>query len=143
MTGSTATAHLSKSEWIQQADAICTVTNVHLEPIEEQLAEAKEHADLEKLAGILNPVNHIGEDEISKLEALPAPKGDEEKIGGFIAADVGAVHLSGELQQAISEGVENGLAEKAEVLTEEINRDNARYEAEAKAYGLKVCGHSE
>lgn len=120
---------VSKKQFAKQADAICEKANEK----QEQLLES----ELRKLAGkgsLSNSekehiVNSAGipplEEEATKLDELPAPSGEEEKVEGIIAAiEDGTAQVEKE-PAAFAEGESSAFAE-AEKL--------------ASKFGMKVCG---
>ena len=127
-TTDSATATLTKTEFIKQGDAICKEAN------EENEAEAEEYAEengftLEKaskdeleeaVAAVLVPSL---EQQAEELDALGAPEGDEDKVEEIVVA----------LEDATGE-----IEEDPSLIFE--GKSLAKPNKLAKAYGFKVCG---
>jgi hypothetical protein len=127
-TTDSATATLTKVEFIKQGDVICEEANKENQAAAEEFAEENgfelEKANKEQLeetvAEVLGPSL---KNQVEELDALGAPKGDEKKVEEITVAVEDAAE---EIEDDPS------LAFKGETL----KKPNQL----AEAYGFKVCG---
>ena|SRR6188768_338991 len=116
---------ISKSEFVKKANSICAqglkekdaVVQAGLEELAQQKKQSR--ASLEELADEVLPTFHR---LAGKLDSLPIPSGDEEKVNRFV------------------EQLEAGLQEADENPSLLIDQDPLREAgATARAYGLQAC----
>jgi hypothetical protein len=122
------TAQISKPQFIQTADAVCTEENKATKTqIEQQVGSGKlSNAQLLQVGKIA--ASNI-RDEVNKIRAIGAPTGDEAALNSILdAAESGAYQLESNPQQLQTKG--------------EANADIAKADREATAYGFNVCGRS-
>lgn len=84
---SSSSAALSKAQYVKQANAICKKGQQEREAAVNELAEeVKPGADPGELpkAGLVEAVIDPLATMVEELAALPAPKGDEEKVEAFV-----------------------------------------------------------
>jgi hypothetical protein len=127
-TTDSATVTLTKTEFIKQGDAICKEANEENETEAEEFAEENDFT-LEKaskdqleeaVAEVLVPSLN---QQVEELDALGAPKGDEDQVEEII---VSLEDATGEIEDDPSLVFEEKTLEKPNQL--------------AEAYGFKVCG---
>jgi hypothetical protein len=122
------TAQISRPQFIQTADAVCTEENKATKTqIEQQVGSGKlSNAQLLQVGKIA--ASNI-RDEVNKIRAIGAPTGDEAALNSILdAAESGAYQLESNPQQLQTKG--------------EANADIAKADREATAYGFNVCGRS-
>jgi hypothetical protein len=119
---------ITKAEFVKKGNAICAQGNKEIETQGQKVFgkdpnKKPSKAKLEEFANtVLLP---SVEDQVNKIRALGAPKGDEAKVKAILdAAD-----------QGIQKGKQDPLS-----LTNEGSDPFADANRLAKAYGLKVCG---
>lgn len=122
------TVTLTKAEFIKQGDAICKEANEENETEAEEFAEendftlekASEEQLEEAVAEVLGPSLNK---QVEELDALGAPKGDEEQVEEIV---VSLEDAAGEIEDDPSLVFEEKILEKPSKL--------------ASSYGFKVCG---
>ena len=119
---------ITKAEFVKKGNAVCAQGNKEIDAAGKKLFgkdpnKRPSKAKLEEFATtVLIP---SVEDQVSKIRALGAPKGDEAKVKAILdAAD-----------QGIQKGKQDPLS-----LTNEGSDPFAKANKLAKAYGLTVCG---
>jgi hypothetical protein len=122
------TVTLTKTEFIKQGDAICKEGNDTSEKEAEEFAEENdfelEKASKEQLEEAVGEVLVPNlEQQIEELDALGAPKGDEDKVEAIIASLEDA---TGEIED------DPGIVFQGDVLKKPSKL--------ADEYGFKVCG---
>ena len=129
-SGSVATSSLSKAEFIEQADAICSKANDSISEEAEAYAEDngistdKEPSDEEKEEIVVEVIVPAIETQVDEIEELGAPSGDEETITAIVEG----------IRTASSETADDpSLAFGSPTPFEDVNK-------EAQDYGLEVCG---
>lgn len=134
---------ISKSEWIEQADAICTTEQEEEKPIEAELeaeGEKAETADqLKKLGGITRELLALVDKETEDIRALPVPAGDEATIETMLDKVQSAVPLGEEFADAL----ESGDVAEIERTSQKLEKNSESAKGMAQSYGLKVCGSAE
>jgi hypothetical protein len=117
---------ISKIDFLRQADEICHSSEAQIEAAADDLLTAKgepDPAEIEEVAtGIVVPAL---ESEVAAIEALGAPKGDEEAVEAILDATRDGIAEIEADPQALTDGVPDSLAE-AERL--------------ARRYGSSQCG---
>jgi hypothetical protein len=119
---------LTKAQFIKRAEAICSGTDktqkaalrVFFQKHPNATASKAVEEEVVVVVG-LPPVRA----EIKELAALPAPKGDEEKIQAFI--------------EAIEQAVEKGEADPSTMIRGEGKGPFAAAGKLARGYGFKAC----
>jgi hypothetical protein len=122
------TVTLTKTEFIKQGDAICKQGNDASEKEAEEFAEENdfdlEKASKEQLEEAVGEVLVPNlEQQVEELDALGAPKGDEDKVEAIIAS---LEEATGEIED------DPGIVFKGDVLKKPSKL--------ADEYGFKVCG---
>jgi hypothetical protein len=89
--GGGSTATLSKAEFIKQADAICKkAQQAESKKLREYVREHPEiltiQPEIKKDRLVLALASPLVQREAGRLGALPAPKGEEEKVAAIVAA---------------------------------------------------------
>ena len=127
-TTDSATVTLTKTEFIKQGDAICKQANEENEAEAEEYAEENgftlEKANKEQLEEAVSDVLVPSlNKQVEELDALGAPKGDEEKVEAIVAALEEATE---EIEDDPGSVFQGQTFQKPSQLAED--------------YGFKVCG---
>jgi hypothetical protein len=117
---------ITKAEFVKKGNAICAQGNKKIEAQGQKLFGPNKKPSKAKLEEFASTVLLPSvEDQVNKIRALGAPKGDEAKVKAILdAAD-----------QGVQKGKQDPLS-----LTNEGADPFAKANRLAKAYGLKVCG---
>jgi hypothetical protein len=140
-TGEGGDARLSHTEWVSQADAICSVdheANALRESefeglVEGGLTNAKVR---EEAAELLRGAVPSVETEVKGIRVLrPAPADEAEVI-----RVVGGLERTQQLDEKLAEALETGSAHELQAVTAQVVANGTRLEALAVELGTKVCG---
>jgi hypothetical protein len=140
-TGEADDARLSHTEWVSQADAICSVdheANASRESefeglMEGGLTNAKVRDEAaELLRGAVPSV----ETEVKGIRALRPTPADEAEV----IRVVGGLERTQQLDEKLAEALETGSAHELEAVTAQVAANGTRLEALAGELGTKVCG---
>ena len=117
---------LTRAEFLEQADAICFSSESRIEAAADELVTADERPRPGEVAAIARRVVVPAlEAEVRAIEALGAPRGDEEEVAAILeATERGIVQI---------EADPAGLLDGAPPALREANRL-------ARAYGSRQCG---
>jgi hypothetical protein len=134
-------ARLSHTEWVSQADAICSVdheANAKRESefegmIEGGLATAKVR---EEAAELIRGAVPSVEAEFKGIRALRPTSGDEAEV----IRVVGGLERTAQLDEKFAEALETGSAHDLEAVIGMVAANGQRLEALAGELGTKVCG---
>ena len=120
---------LTKTEFIDQADTICSETNAQTqEEVSEFLDGGSPTA--ENLPDVAEFVASGIQDQVSGIRGLTPPEGDEEEIDAILTkADEGAEAIRENPDSLSGSGVANPSLDEANEL--------------AVAFGLQVCGNDD
>jgi len=140
-TGEGDEARLSHTEWVSQADAICSVdheANASRESefeglVEGGLTNAKVR---EEAAELLRGAVPSVETEVKGIRALRAAPAD----GAEVIRVVGGLERASQLDEKLAEALETGSAHELESVTAQVVANGTRLEALAGELGTKVCG---
>ena len=117
-------AALTKQQFIAKADAICKKGNQAVRQAGQKIFQGKpSQADLTKFAE--QTVIPSIQEQVTAIAALPAPKGDEDRV------------------KAIVDAAQQGLAKAKQdpsVITQQNSHAFDKANQLANSYGLKVCG---
>jgi hypothetical protein len=140
-TGEGDEARLSHTEWVSQADAICSVdheANASRESeveglVEGGLTNAKVR---EEAAELIRGAVPSVETEVKGIRALrPAPADEAEVI-----RVVGGLERTQQLDEKLAEALETGSVHELEAVIGQVAANGARLKALAGELGTKVCG---
>jgi hypothetical protein len=126
-TGATG-APLTKEAFIAQADAICQTSNDAVDAQAQQVFGGQQPTDAQLLQFVKDTLIPSVEEEISGIEALTPPEGDEEEVQAILDAVRSATEEVKANPETVAAGGDASPFSEANQL--------------AKAYGLKVCGQS-
>jgi len=124
-TASTTTEAPTKAEFVTQANAVCKSA---IDKVSDSSTDLGENAPDEELVQFIKD-EYIPtiKDELSQLQELTPPEGDEDSWDEILTAfDDGISGVEDDPEAAVA-GNENPLADASE---------------KAKAYGLKICGNN-
>jgi hypothetical protein len=139
---------LTKSEFVEQANAICQSTNDRVEPLFDEVYAGLEDVDFddpdnqfllfERFNEAMDEVLPIMEEQLDDIRDLEPPSEDEELIDTLIDDQEAAIAEFAVLMNAAAGGDEAALAEldTDEDAFDEIDR-------RARDYGLTVCGEED
>lgn len=131
---------LSKSEWIEQADAICAGTDAETDELEAEIEELEGGPEdveaLAQLAGILRAGGEVIRNQVNQLRELEPPADDEETIDEMLST----VEANAALAESMADSLESGEIEEFEGTNEEADANNTTAKQMAEDYGLEVCG---
>lgn len=120
----TATETLTKQEWIEQADQICSAGDDAIQQAAQDAGLSNNSTPEELKSFYTETVLPNIEDQRDQIEALPVPAGEEDAIGGITDA----------LDQAISDSqADPDALVNGEDLFKDVNQ-------QAQDYGLTSCG---
>jgi len=132
----------TKTEYLARGDAICSDAQAdlaRLQPKIDAAADARSEAEQAKLIGeIWREQLRILENFGSRIKALGAPSGDEERVREFVRSLDEAKALGDKVVARLEDG-----KEPPQDLIEDYARTAYRGNELARAYGFKVCGRTE
>jgi hypothetical protein len=140
-TGEDGETRLSHTEWVSQADAICSVdheANASRESEFEGLVEGGLTTSKvrEEAAELIRGAVPSVETEVKGIRALrPAPADEAEVI-----RVVGGLERTAQLDEKFAEALETGSAHELEAVIGQVAANGSRLEALAGELGTKVCG---
>jgi hypothetical protein len=127
---------LSKAEYIEQADAICSSYTEQLDPIGEEAGAQLQRRDFAAAADTVGEAVEVARPGIEELEALPKPPEDEAVLDQL-----------GELRQqylALIASWEDATREedvgRIGAIVREIEEVDERADGIATGYGFQECG---
>jgi hypothetical protein len=134
-------ARLSHTEWVSQADAICSVdheANASRESefeglVEGGLTSAKVR---EEAAELIRGAVPSVETEVKGIRALRPASADEAEV----IRVVGGLERTAQLDEKFAEALEEGSAHELEAMIGQVAANGSRLEALAGELGTKVCG---
>jgi hypothetical protein len=140
-TGEGDEARLSHTEWVSQADAICSVdheANASRESefealVEGGLTNAKVR---EEAAELIRGAVPSVETEVKGIRALRPASADEAQV---IRVD-GGLERTAQLDEKLAEALETGSVRELEAVIGRVAANGTRLEALAGELGTKVCG---
>lgn len=123
----TTTAALSKSEFVDQADAICAKGDKQINQAgADVFGGGQQPSEQEQEKFVTDTVIPRTQQQVDGIRALPAPEGDEDQISAILdSADAGLKRMESDPSLLTEGGGANPLAEASNL---------------ARNYGLKVCG---
>ncbi len=129
-TTTTTAPPLTKTQYIREANSICTSMNAAIDAVPDP------GDDKEKLAAGLDQVTSIAKASLAKLRALRPPAGDEAALEA-IYAKVDVVLAD---YEQLSTALRSGDTTTANSLQRKGPTDQKAANDAAIAYGLTVCG---
>ncbi|HJZ36295.1 MAG TPA: hypothetical protein VJ204_08480 [Solirubrobacterales bacterium] len=140
-TGDGDEARLSHTEWVSQADAICSVdheANASRESefealVEGGLTNAKVR---EEAAELIRGAVPSVETEFKGIRALRPASADEAEVTRV----VGGLERTAQLDEKLAEALETGSVHELEAVIAQVAANGSRLEALAGELGTKVCG---
>jgi hypothetical protein len=140
-TGDGDEARMSHTEWVSQADAICSVdheANASRESefealVEGGLTNAKVR---EEAAELVRGAVPSVETEVKGIRALRPASADEAKV----IRVVGGLERTAQLDEKLAEALETGSAHELEAVIGQVAANGTRLRALAGELGAKVCG---
>jgi len=140
-TGEGGEARLSHTEWVSQADAICSVdheANASRESeveglVEGGLTNAKVR---EEAAELIRGAVPSVETEVKGIRALRPASADVAEV----IRVVGGLERTAQLDEKFAEALETGSAHELETVIGQVAANGSRLEALAGELGTKVCG---
>ena len=123
---------VSKAEFIEMADAICTANDEAQGQLQADLQSA---ADPEAAAGIYDQLADQSDAVIAEIQALPKPAGEEEAIDQLAATQTEGVALVRELAAAVRD---NDQAAGEDVISQ-LQQNAAEGDESDQAFGFQVC----
>ena len=127
--GGSSRGGLSKAEFIDKADAICTTGRAQIK----RLPKPKTYAELPAYIRRGLPIQ---EHDIAEIRKLKAPGGDEREVD--LLLDL--VDRTNEAIERLGAAVERGDAAQANLAHAEYVRANEDATRRAERYGFRVCG---
>ena len=127
---------LTKTDYLEQGDAICQELYKQRDPLEVEAARAAQEGDAARAADVFENAAEITENRLAELEELPVPAGDEEAVQRVIQRGEETVETARAAAAAIR-------AEDSKALARESaagRRITARFNKAAIEYGFFVCG---
>jgi hypothetical protein len=122
------TATTPKSDYIDEADAICAEVNSALASVDTSDAAAAAAEELELLSG-----------ELDQLQSLPPPDEDEDQANDFLRALQNQVTALEDREVAVDRGDDAALVE----IDERLSTLEAEAQDAAERFGFEVCGNPE
>jgi hypothetical protein len=120
----------TKAEFIATADGICQATNARIAAAATKLRESATKSGTIPVPQVTKFLTQTSlpayDEQLDKLNALVAPKGDEQVVDGYVAA------LAGAIDTAKADPVKYSKNDAPDPF------DDAN--ARAQQYGMKVCG---
>lgn len=140
-TGEGEEARLSHTEWVSQADAICSVdheANASREGEFEGLVEGglTNARVREEAAELLRGAVPSVETEVKGIRALRPSPADEARV----IRVVGGLERTQQLDEKLAEALETGSVHELEAVIAQVNANGSRLQALARELGTKVCG---
>jgi hypothetical protein len=140
-TGEGGEARLSHTEWVSQADAICSVdheANASRESEFEDLVEGGlTNAKVrEEAAELIRGAVPSVETEVEGIRALRPASADEAQV---IRVD-GGLERTQQLDEKLAEALETGSVHELEAVIGQVAANGTKLEALAGELGTKVCG---
>jgi hypothetical protein len=140
-TGEGGDARLSHTEWVSQADAICSVdheANASRESefealVEGGLTNAKVR---EEAAELVRGAVPSVETEVKGIRALRPASADEARV----IRVVGGLERTAQLDEKLAEALETGSAHELEAVIGQVAANGTRLRTLARELGAKVCG---
>jgi len=123
---------LSKSEWIEQADAICAEADEGVDALTEP-------STLDEIPEFTESASAISREALADLRALQPPEEDEATVDGMLDL----VEQQIELGEQIGEAASDGDQEEVQRLAAEADPLEAEANERARQYGLEDCGEDE
>jgi hypothetical protein len=134
---------LTKSEFIAQADDICSRIQEETVPLENRYSQlgksARSPADLKELAGVVRELLGYAGKGIGEVQGLEEPATDTEAIDEYAAVIEKRIATGKEFASAL----ESNNQSEANSLIKENGDIGKEAEGLAKNYGFKVCGSSK
>ncbi len=142
-SGETEEARLSHTEWVSQADAICSVDHEANAGRESEfegllkggLTDAKVR---EEAAELIRAAVPNVETEVKGIRALRPPSADEAEV----IRVVGGLERTAQLDEKFAEALESGSVHELEAVIAMVGANGERLEALGTELGTKVCGKS-
>lgn len=140
-TGEGGDARLSHTEWVSQADAICSVdheANASRESEFEALAEGglTNVKIREEAAELIRGAVPSVETEFKGIRALRPASADEAQVMGVVSG----LERTQQLDEKLAEALETGSVHELEAVIAQVAANGTRLEALAGELGTKVCG---
>lgn len=146
-TGSTSTVTvkddqpLSRSQFIEQADAICAKFDPKVQALgdeaEEIIQEGNEGDDeLAEAADIFRSVNPVVEGGVEELRAITPPTADAKAFASYERSVEAQMTALDDLSDALEDGDVPGIEE----VRTELETQNATTDGLAEGLGFEVCG---
>jgi hypothetical protein len=140
-TGEGDEARLSHTEWVSQADAICSVDHeanaARESEFEGMVAGGLTTAKVrEEAAELIRGAVPSVETEVKGIRALRPPSADEAEV----IRVVGGLERTAQLDEKFAEALETGSAHELEAVIGMVAANGGRLEALAGELGTKVCG---
>lgn len=123
---------LSKSEWIEQADAICAQAD-------EDVDALTEPSTLDEIPEFTETASEISREALTELRALQPPEEDQATVDEMLDL----VEQQIELGEQIGEAASDGDQEEVQRLAAEAEPLEAEANEKARQYGLEDCGEDE
>ena len=123
---------LSKSEWIEQADAICAEADEGVDALTEP-------STLDEIPEFTESASEISREALADLRALQPPEEDQATVDGMLDL----VEQQIELGEQIGEAASDGDQEEVQRLAAEADPLEAEANERARQYGLEDCGEDE
>jgi len=123
---------VTKAEFIEMADAICTTSDEAQTQLQADLQSA---ADPEAAAVIYDELADQSDAVIGEIVALPKPAGEEEAIDRLAATQTEGIALVRELAVAVRD---NDQAAGEEIISQ-LQQNAAEGDEGDQAFGFKVC----
>jgi hypothetical protein len=136
---------LSKTEFIAQADAVCTESQKETAPLRKEAEKIEGSSNpespknLASLAEVLEQAGVNAQKEYAELRELRPPAGDEKVIDSMLGKAEEAAAYSLKAAEALEE---DELTEFSGIVGTAAPL-NERAKAMAEGYGFKVCGQVE
>jgi hypothetical protein len=132
---------LSHTEWVSQADAICSVeheANASRESEFEALAEGGlTNAKVrEEAAEVIRGAVPSVETEFKGISALRPASADEAQVMGVVSG----LERTQQLDEKLAEALETGSVHELEAVIGQVTANGTRLHALARELGTKVCG---
>ncbi len=132
---------LSHTEWVSQADAICSVdheANASRESEFEGLVEAglRNTKVREEAAELIRGAVPSVETEVKGIRALRPASADEAQV----VRVVGGLERTVQLDEKLAEALETGSVHELEMVIGQVAANGSRLETLAEELGTKVCG---
>lgn len=126
----------SKTEFIEQGDAICQEMYTQRDPLEVQAAKAAEQGDPDRAADVFENAAEITENRMDELGELPAPDGDDDTVDDIVSDGRDSAEAAKDAAEAIRREDQSALAE----ISNEGREATVAFNKAAIDYGFLVCG---